>query len=363
MRGRIRTVKPELFKDEELWDLQQATGLPVTQAFIGLWCYADREGRFEWKPRQLKSDILPYWEGDFGAVLEALAASSFIVRYTVEDREYGYIRTFGKHQVINNKEQPSTLPGPDEHAKPTREPREGFVYLATFPGAEAFKVGFARRDPSLRINDLSCGSPEPLVLVEHIKGSVDLETQIHRLLAAHLKHREWFHATDESIAVIRAWFTRDPRVAVQENPFQGERKGKERNGKGTGREGLLALATPDATPLHRDDEPDSEPVSYTRVPDDWQPSEALYADAFAHGVPREVLDEDVTYWRARKTLGGEFTDLDGFFRAHFKRLAKRRETEAFKAARHGPGGDGRLERQADRIRLLREQEAQEGANP
>jgi len=123
VRGRIRTVKPELFKDEELWDLHQATGLPVTQAFIGLWCYADREGRFEWKPRQLKSDILPYWDGDFGAVLDELASRSFIVRYIVDGRDYGYIRTFGKHQVINNKEQPSTLPARDGHAMGTREAR------------------------------------------------------------------------------------------------------------------------------------------------------------------------------------------------------------------------------------------------
>ena len=37
MRGHIRTVKPELFSDEALWDLAQETGLPLLQAFVGIW--------------------------------------------------------------------------------------------------------------------------------------------------------------------------------------------------------------------------------------------------------------------------------------------------------------------------------------
>lgn len=289
MRGRIRTFKPELFKDEELWDLGVETGLPVFQAFTGLWPYCDREGRFEWRPRALKTDVLPYWDGDFEAVLNALASRSFIVRYTVDGREYGWVRTLTKHQRFDHREVPSELPSPPEAA--AQHP----------PGTP----GHARAAPA---NDAEPGPGNP------------------------------GHA----------------RV---------ERKGRERNGKGIGREGLRALEGAGATSSRGDEQPDpelTEPPSYTRIPDDWRPSEALYADAFAHGVPREVLDEDVTYWRARKTLGGEFTSLDAFFRTHFTRLVKRRETEAFKAVRHGPE-DERMRKQADRIELLREQEAREGA--
>ena len=115
MRGRIRTVKPELFKSEKLWDLQQETGLPVTQAFIGLWCYADREGRFEWKPRALKSDVLPYWDGDMSAVLAALASKSFVIRYVVNGKEYGYIRAWKEHQRPDHREAASVLPDPAAH--------------------------------------------------------------------------------------------------------------------------------------------------------------------------------------------------------------------------------------------------------
>lgn len=114
MRGRIRSVKPELLTDEELWDLGQETGLPVLQAFVGMWMYADREGRFEWRPRALGALILPYWEGDFARVLDALATRGFLVKYACGTREYGYVKNFHKHQTPNNRENPSELPEPPE---------------------------------------------------------------------------------------------------------------------------------------------------------------------------------------------------------------------------------------------------------
>lgn len=114
MRGRIRSVKPELFQDEELWDLAQSSGLPVLQAFAGIWCFSDREGRFEWRPRALGSLILPYWVGEFSAVMTALEREGFIVRYVVDGRTYGYVRNFHKHQAPNHREPPSELPAPTE---------------------------------------------------------------------------------------------------------------------------------------------------------------------------------------------------------------------------------------------------------
>lgn len=127
MRGRIRTVKPEAFLDEALWDLEQETGLPIFRAFAGLWTQADREGRFEWRPRALKAAVLPYWEGDLSRVLDALATRGFLVRYEVEGREYGLVKNFKRHQAINNKEQPSALPPPpsettEKTAKVSRVP-------------------------------------------------------------------------------------------------------------------------------------------------------------------------------------------------------------------------------------------------
>lgn len=123
MRPRIRTIKPEAFLDEDLWDAEDKTGLPLFRGFSGLWCHADREGRLEWRPRALKAGILPYWEGDFGDILDALEAAGFIEAYTVNGRKYGRIPSFSNHQSINNREEESRLPAPEADASPTRAPR------------------------------------------------------------------------------------------------------------------------------------------------------------------------------------------------------------------------------------------------
>jgi hypothetical protein len=124
---RIRTIKPEFFLCEELFDLEMETGLPLRVAYAGLWCAADREGRFEWRPRMLKARVLPYDDGDFSRVLDALSTRGFIVKYTVDGRDFGLIPTFAEHQVINNREKESQLPEPPTNPPPeplpTREPR------------------------------------------------------------------------------------------------------------------------------------------------------------------------------------------------------------------------------------------------
>lgn len=108
--GRIRTVKPELFRHEALFEAEQDYQLPLRLAFIGLFTCCDKEGRFRWRPRQLKLDILPYDDIDFSRVLDALATRDFLVKYEVEGEVYGYIPSWHKHQNINNKEAESNLP-------------------------------------------------------------------------------------------------------------------------------------------------------------------------------------------------------------------------------------------------------------
>lgn len=110
--GRIRTVKPELFRHEGLFELEQETGLPVRFAFAGLFCCCDRDGRFEWKPKTLKLDILPWDDCDFSRVLDALLTRGFIRKYASEGREFGYIPSWAKHQIINNREKESDIPNP-----------------------------------------------------------------------------------------------------------------------------------------------------------------------------------------------------------------------------------------------------------
>jgi hypothetical protein len=120
--ARIRTVKPELFRHEELHNAEKAAGLPLRLAYIGLFTVADREGRFRWRPRQVQLDVMPWdKEIDFEAVMDELAAHGFIEKYEHEGEHFGWIPSFRRHQVINAREKPSNLPDPKDCAKlPTR---------------------------------------------------------------------------------------------------------------------------------------------------------------------------------------------------------------------------------------------------
>jgi len=111
---RIRTIKPEFFSHEELFDAEIETGLPLRLAFAGLWTVCDREGRFKWRVRAIKSQVMPYDDIDFSRVLDALTTRGFVVKYACERVEYGWVPGFARHQVINNRETPSVLPEPPD---------------------------------------------------------------------------------------------------------------------------------------------------------------------------------------------------------------------------------------------------------
>lgn len=109
--ARIRTIKPQLFRHETLFNLEKETKLPIRIAWAGMFCVADREGRFRWKPKELKLDILPWDNLDFEAVLTALSSVQLIQKYQVNSEFYGWIPTWHSHQSINTREAASTLPG------------------------------------------------------------------------------------------------------------------------------------------------------------------------------------------------------------------------------------------------------------
>lgn len=128
---RIRTIKPDFFFHDGLFALERETSLPVRVAYIGLWCAADREGRFPWEPMRLGAQILPYDGVNFSRVMDALKSRGFIVEYTSGSRVFGVIPSFKIHQIVNNKERDSVIPEPPPSlilsgvdAKATREDRD-----------------------------------------------------------------------------------------------------------------------------------------------------------------------------------------------------------------------------------------------
>lgn len=125
--ARIRTIKPDFFKNETIAELPALVRL----LFIGLWTQSDREGRLEDRPKRLKAELFPYENFDVNKGLDELHNGGFIYRYKVNVNAYGrvlapeqpikevsYIQivNFSKHQQPNVKEQQSTIPAPYKHS-------------------------------------------------------------------------------------------------------------------------------------------------------------------------------------------------------------------------------------------------------
>ncbi len=108
---RARNVKPGFFKNADLAELPFEARL----LFIGLWCLADREGRLQDRPRQIRAEIFPYeMEVDVESLLSKLTPK-MVIRYVVKQQPYIQIQNFVKHQNPHYKEPPSEMPSPKSH--------------------------------------------------------------------------------------------------------------------------------------------------------------------------------------------------------------------------------------------------------
>lgn len=106
--ARARNIKPAFFTNDELSELPPLARL----LFIGLWTIADYKGCFEYKPKRLKVQLLPYDDCDIEQLLSALDKSRFISIYSVQGQAYGKVLNFNKHQNPhkNEKEKGSDIP-------------------------------------------------------------------------------------------------------------------------------------------------------------------------------------------------------------------------------------------------------------
>lgn len=85
---------------------------PLTRLlFAGLWCHADRKGRIQDRPKQIKLAILPADECNPDEMLAALQEKGFIERYEASGTKVIQIIKFLKHQNPHTRETPSDLPG------------------------------------------------------------------------------------------------------------------------------------------------------------------------------------------------------------------------------------------------------------
>src|SRR3990167_7392881 len=110
--SRIRYLKPDFFKDEDLAKLP----FEIRLLFAGLWNFADKEGRLEDRPSRLKAEIFPYDPVDVEKGLKLLTREKqsshkpFIVRYEIEGQRFIQILNWEKHQKPHHTEKESVIP-------------------------------------------------------------------------------------------------------------------------------------------------------------------------------------------------------------------------------------------------------------
>lgn len=103
--ARIRTVKPEFFTSEDIMEISPLARL----LYIALWCEADKEGRFAWRPKAFKVRYLPSDKCDIEAICGTLVGRGLVVLY---GDGLAVIPSFRSHQHINPREKESTFPAP-----------------------------------------------------------------------------------------------------------------------------------------------------------------------------------------------------------------------------------------------------------
>lgn len=122
---RSRTIKPGFFENDALAALDPLARL----LFAGMWCWADRNGRLEYRPKKLKGYILRFDDCDIEALCDQLERAGFIKRYFYGDRAFVQVVNFTSHQKPHPKE-PSVFPdepdlGSAEPETFTAEPGKG----------------------------------------------------------------------------------------------------------------------------------------------------------------------------------------------------------------------------------------------
>lgn len=113
MSGRIRSIKPEMLEDERVASLTDRS----FRLFVSAILLADDHGNLRTSAAYLRGAI--WWakddvsSADVDAALAELCAAELLIPYTVRGQAYAYIRSWKKHQRVDNAGKPR-VPGPSE---------------------------------------------------------------------------------------------------------------------------------------------------------------------------------------------------------------------------------------------------------
>lgn len=107
--ARIRTIKPDFWRDEKLSTISAEAALLA----IGLLNHADDDGYFNANIKLIEADVFPLRElsRSCTVLLQELHSIGYIALFSgTDDKRYGQIVNFDKHQVINKKNSSKIKP-------------------------------------------------------------------------------------------------------------------------------------------------------------------------------------------------------------------------------------------------------------
>lgn len=111
MRYRIRSLKPEIFRDEKV----QRLPIQARLLYIGLITHADDEGRLDGEPTAIRSLVFPHDDLPTKTILrwlEAVTDKGLIYRYEADGFKWIELRGWSKHQKVD-RPTPSRIPSYD----------------------------------------------------------------------------------------------------------------------------------------------------------------------------------------------------------------------------------------------------------
>lgn len=115
--ARIRTIKPDFWVDEKIVELSAFARL----LFIGLWNFADDEGRMVFSEKKIKMQIFPADNLNISELFGEIRREGLVNIYLVDNQEYLEIVNFAKHQKID-KRSASKLPSSENPPESPRIP-------------------------------------------------------------------------------------------------------------------------------------------------------------------------------------------------------------------------------------------------
>lgn len=160
--SRIRSIKPDLWTDGKVVQLPYEARL----LFVGMWNFADDDGRMWDEPDRIKMQVFPADQCDVWSLIDLLVAIELVERFEVPDgRRFLQVPGFAKHQKISHKTPSRIFPEQSRKLQiPASVRRKIAEKYGCEPGRSAAASCYFCGEPGLVYwHTLSSGSPSAWV--------------------------------------------------------------------------------------------------------------------------------------------------------------------------------------------------------